>query len=151
MMTRLLAPSFTEAQDKSPVNVFILAGQSNMQGHGRISLGKDGDLDYAATREQFSYLKKDANWVERNDVWYYHKNGKGEVTKSNLKPGLGSNSTSVGPELVFGLANCSIASVASESLYLVRDYFRLNLSFVVIAMMAARSEKQPTTGESSVT
>jgi len=98
------APSQAAAGDKAkgPVKVFILAGQSNMQGHGRISMGKDGDLDYAATQEQFAYLKKDGKWAEREDVWYYHKSGKGEVTTSNLKPGLGGNAESVGPELAFG-------------------------------------------------
>lgn len=84
------------------IKVFILAGQSNMQGHGRISMGKDGDLDYAAKQEAFAYLKKGDAWVERDDVWFHHTSGKGEVIKSKLKPGLGANSTSVGPELAFG-------------------------------------------------
>ncbi len=47
----------------------VLAGQSNMQGHGHISLGKDGDLDYAARQEQFAYLKEGGAWSEREDVW----------------------------------------------------------------------------------
>jgi hypothetical protein len=98
----ILPPTLARAEDKKPVKVFILAGQSNMQGHGRISMGKDGDLDFAAKQEQFAYLKKDGKWAERDDVWYYHKSGKGEVTKSNLKPGLGGTPESVGPELAFG-------------------------------------------------
>jgi hypothetical protein len=98
----LLSPALSWAEDKQPVKVFILAGQSNMQGHGRISMGKDGDLDYAAGQEQFAYLKRDGKWAQRDDVWYYHKNGQGEVTKGNLKPGLGGTEISVGPELAFG-------------------------------------------------
>lgn len=96
--------AFCDDVDRSkPVKVFVLAGQSNMQGHGRISLGVDGDLDYAARQEQFSYLKKDGEWVRRDDVWYYHKAGKdGAVTKCGLKVGLGGNDTSVGPELTIG-------------------------------------------------
>jgi hypothetical protein len=97
----ILPPALTRAEDKKPVKVFVLAGQSNMQGHSPISMGKDGDLDYAARQEQFAYLQKDGQWVERDDVWYYHKDGKGEVTTSNLKPGLGANG-GVGPELAFG-------------------------------------------------
>jgi len=92
-----------------PVKVFILAGQSNMQGHGRLSLGKDGDLDYAAKQEQFAYLKAGGQWAERDDVWYYHKPGKGDVVTSNLKPGLGANATSVefrGRHTQFRLASC---------------------------------------------
>ena len=101
-MVGLLSPMLAQAEDKKPVKVFILAGQSNMQGHGRIALGKDGDLDYAAQQEQFAYLKKDGKWVERDDVWYFHKSGRGEIFKGNLKPGQGANESSVGPELAFG-------------------------------------------------
>ena len=99
----LLAASLVPAAHaKDPVKVFILAGQSNMQGHGRIAMGKDGDLDYAAKQEQFSYLKDGGDWVERDDVFYHHTTGKGEVIKSQLKPGLGANADSVGPELAIG-------------------------------------------------
>jgi alpha-galactosidase len=90
------------AEEKRPIKVFILAGQSNMQGHGRIAMGKDGDLDYAAKQEQFAYLKKGDKWVERDDVWYYHKPGRGDVVKGNLKPGQGGRADSIGPELAFG-------------------------------------------------
>ena len=96
-------PAMAQAAGKrTPIKVFILAGQSNMQGHGRISMKKDGDLDYAAKQEQFAYLQRDGKWVERKDVWYFHKNGKGKITKSNLKVGLGANKRSIGPELAFG-------------------------------------------------
>ncbi|MGF1583622.1 MAG: sialate O-acetylesterase [Gemmataceae bacterium] len=98
----VMAPLQGRSEQKKPVKVFILAGQSNMQGHGRISMGKDGDLDYAAQQKQFSYLKKAGQWVERPDVWYYHKSGKGVVTKCNLKVGLGANDKSIGPALAFG-------------------------------------------------
>jgi alpha-galactosidase len=85
-----------------PVKVFVLAGQSNMQGHGHISLGKDGDLEYAA-RNGFPHLKDaGGKWAERDDVWYYHKPGRGGVQKCNLKVGLGAKARSIGPELTFG-------------------------------------------------
>ncbi|MGI9244961.1 MAG: sialate O-acetylesterase, partial [Verrucomicrobiales bacterium] len=98
-------PSAAPADDvdtSKPVKVFILAGQSNMQGHGRISMGKEGDLDHAATQNAFSYLKDGDDWAERDDVWYYHKDGKGEITRAKLKPGLGARPDSVGPELAIG-------------------------------------------------
>jgi len=98
-----VSPALADKIDTSkPVKVFVLAGQSNMQGHGRIELGKDGDLPYAAKQEQFSYLKDGDGWAEREDVWYYHKPGKGGLVTGNLKPGLGANEGSVGPELAFG-------------------------------------------------
>ncbi len=83
-----------------PVKVFILAGQSNMQGHGHITKGADGDLEYAA--KEFPNLKAGGKWVERDDVWYYHKPGKGGLKACNLKPGLGAAEDRIGPELQFG-------------------------------------------------
>ena len=79
-----------------PLKVFVLAGQSNMQGHGRIEMGKDGDLPYTARQDRFSYLKDGDHWAERDDVWFYHKPGKGGLITSKLKPGLGANAGSVG-------------------------------------------------------
>ncbi len=102
LITCILSPTLTQAEKPKPIKVFILAGQSNMQGHGRIAMGKDGDLDYAAKQEQFAYLKKGDAWVKRDDVWYYHKTGKDEIIKGGLKPGQGGNADSVGPELAFG-------------------------------------------------
>lgn len=114
-MTLLLVTStlagtvFAGESDTSPtppgrLKVVVLAGQSNMQGHGRISLGKDGDLDYAARSKEFAHLKRDGEWVERDDVWYFHRSGRGDVVKGRLRPGMGANETSVGPELAFGHA-----------------------------------------------
>jgi alpha-galactosidase len=104
-LAALCTPHSILAQDtgsKAKIKVFILAGQSNMQGHGRISMNKDGDLDYAAAQQQFAYLKRDGEWVERKDVWYFHKPGRGSVIKCNLRVGLGANAKSIGPELTFG-------------------------------------------------
>ena len=89
------AIALAEQGDTSkPLKVFILAGQSNMQGFSVVSAGKDGDLDYAAANE-FKYLKDaDGKWVEREDVWYFSnkfqgkkKNRYSPVKKGNLKPG----------------------------------------------------------------
>jgi alpha-galactosidase len=96
-------PALAEVIDASkPVKVFILAGQSNMQGHGRITMDKDGDLPFAAGQKQFSYLKNEDGWVERADVWYCHQPAKADLVTSNLKPGLGARPDSIGPELAFG-------------------------------------------------
>jgi len=96
----VFAPPAEAVDTSKPVKVFILAGQSNMQGHGRIEMGKEGDLPHAA--KEFTNLRKDGEWVERADVWYYHQPGQGGLQTSNLKVGLGANSSSVGPELQFG-------------------------------------------------
>ena len=69
------------AADK-PVMVFILAGQSNMEGHGFIKAdpkrneGK-GSLEYVArqpaTADKFKHLLgKDGAWAVRDDVWIHY-------------------------------------------------------------------------------
>lgn len=89
------------------VKVFILAGQSNMQGHGIIQAesrrneGK-GSLEWLVknteTAKKFGHLiDEDAEWVARDDVqiWYLGRKG-------NLKPGFGASEERIGPELGFG-------------------------------------------------
>ncbi len=97
--------SLASAADK--VKVFILAGQSNMQGHGIIEAdprrndGK-GSLEWlvknAKTAKKFGQLiDEDSEWTERDDVqiWYLGRKG-------NLKPGFGASEERIGPELGFG-------------------------------------------------
>jgi hypothetical protein len=52
-----------------PVQVFILLGQSNMVGLGKV-LGGDGSLEFAVKeKKKYPYLvEDDGRWVERNDV-----------------------------------------------------------------------------------
>ena len=53
----------TLGDQSKPLKVFLLAGQSNMQGYGIISAGKDEDLDHAAAND-FKYLKDaDGNYL----------------------------------------------------------------------------------------
>ncbi|MCP4454259.1 MAG: hypothetical protein GY809_22595, partial [Planctomycetes bacterium] len=70
---------------KRPVKVFVLAGQSNMQGQGVVAMddpkdynGGKGNLEYVMANSplasMYSHLK-DANgkWVVRDDVWIRYK------------------------------------------------------------------------------
>lgn len=114
----LSLPVWAEQQGKGPVKVFILAGQSNMVGDGRIEpADTKGTLAYMVRKsdrkDQFKHLiDKDGQWLQRDDVWYFQRQlvGKGgrEVqtldVAEGLKPGLqkmGKNLT-IGPELQFG-------------------------------------------------
>ena len=57
------------ADMSKPVQVYILLGQSNMLGSGRVSGDKDGSLEYAVKSKQlYSYLIDNDNWAERKDV-----------------------------------------------------------------------------------
>jgi len=82
------------------VKVFILAGQSNMEGLGHVrTLDRLGD-----DPEHGPLLKKikndDGSWVVRDDVFVYFRNGK---TVGPLSVGFGANKEFTGPELMFGM------------------------------------------------
>ena len=92
---------------KSPVKVFILAGQSNMEGQGIIKIdtkrneGK-GSLEYLvrdhAGAERYKHLiDDDGGWIVRDDVWIWYLGRKGGLTV-----GYGAREDRIGPELQFG-------------------------------------------------
>jgi alpha-galactosidase len=96
-----------ESPDKKPLKVFILAGQSNMQGQGIVAANPKrnqglGSLESLAknpkSATRFQHLvDRDGNWVDRKDVWIWYLNRKG-----NLKPDYGARPGLIGPELQFG-------------------------------------------------
>ncbi|MHC4700964.1 MAG: sialate O-acetylesterase, partial [Planctomycetota bacterium] len=84
---------------QGPVKVFILAGQSNMQGHASLRT-----LEYLIynerTAEDYQQWKdRWGNWYERSDVWIWTTDGR---RYGNLKPGYGQSEVKLGPELGFG-------------------------------------------------
>ena len=92
---------------KSPVKVFVLAGQSNMEGQGVIKMdpkrneGK-GSLEFLvknpATADRFKHLVDSGGaWVVRSDVWIWYLGRKGGLTV-----GYGAKEDRIGPELQFG-------------------------------------------------
>jgi len=93
--------------ETKPVKVFILAGQSNMEGAGQVKAnpqrnGGQGSLDYlvkdASTAPRFAALVDAAGqWRVRDDVWISYLDRKGPLTV-----GFGSRSETIGPELGFG-------------------------------------------------
>jgi alpha-galactosidase len=78
------------------VKVFILAGQSNMEGKAKVSV-LEYQIGQPATAELFKSLKKGGNWIERDDVWIKYFAEKGRLTI-----GYGSPKC-IGPELGFGM------------------------------------------------
>lgn len=93
-----LSPSFSvaAAEPAKPIKVFILAGQSNMEGKAKVSL-----LDYQAGQEATKaiyqpYRTAEGQWIERGDVMVKFLDRQGKLTV-----GFGSPK-SVGPELGFG-------------------------------------------------
>jgi len=93
-MTVILDGVKADAAPK-PLRVFILAGQSNMEGHAKVSL-LEYQIKQPATHDLFKHLEKDGKWVERDDVWIKFLDRKGKLTV-----GYGSPKC-IGPELEFG-------------------------------------------------
>jgi alpha-galactosidase len=94
-LTILFAAAVRAADDESTVKVFILAGQSNMEGKAKNSL-----LEYQATAPEtagrFAHLRKDGEWIVRDDVFIRFLERKGGLTI-----GYGSRDRT-GVELEFG-------------------------------------------------
>ncbi len=101
---------------KSPLKVFILAGQSNMEGQGVVDMdheqyynGGRGNLEHAmrdpANAPLYAHLKDaDGNWVTRDDVWVWYKTPNAGLKKGGLTIGFTGygGSHHIGPELQFG-------------------------------------------------
>jgi len=104
---------------KSPVKVFILVGQSNMQGHGHVGPAEkkhtltDLVKDPKTAAKYKHLVDADGKWVVRKDVWFYQRAAqKGRrgakpttvVRKGGLTVGFGATAERIGPELQFGHA-----------------------------------------------
>jgi len=107
IMSLLVTAAANAAGVPKQLKVFILAGQSNMEGQAFIATdpkrndGK-GSLEYLvkdpATAERFKHLvDKDGKWVVRDDVWISYLDRKGPLTV-----GYGVKEDRIGPELGFG-------------------------------------------------
>ena len=106
-----------------PLKVFILAGQSNMQGQAVVEMnhpehynGGKGNLEHVMEHSplasMYRHLREaDGNWTVRRDVWVRHRTKKGELLAGALTIGFTGygRTTHFGPELQFG--------------HLVGDYF----------------------------
>ncbi len=83
--------------EAKPVKVFILAGQSNMEGKATVALLQH-QMMQPETEKLFAHLHRDGELVEREDVHikFLDRNGK-------LTAGFGSPNR-IGPELQFGFS-----------------------------------------------
>ncbi len=116
-VTCLFAGNSHHAMAKGPVKVFILSGQSNMEGKAAVST-LDAVINDPKTREQFKHLKPDGKWLVRDDVWVTYLDRKqkrgmapvhGPLTVGYGSPKLARNEDfkkvpvkTIGPELGIG-------------------------------------------------
>ncbi len=80
---------------EKPAKVFILAGQSNMEGKANVSL-LDYQIKAPETKELFKHLHKDGKYIVRDDVWIKFLERHGGLTVGFGSPGK------CGVELEFG-------------------------------------------------
>lgn len=96
----------TVAQENvsKPVKVFILAGQSNMEGKGSV-VTTEHQLADPEKADRFSHLKKNGKWIERDDVFIDYLGNAGQRF-GKLTMGYGTSRKDdvkwFGPELGFG-------------------------------------------------
>ena len=122
LLTAIPHPAYAAQDDviakqagTTPVKVFILAGQSNMEGQGVADLdGPDyndgkGTLNYVmkdpAKAQLFKHLKDDqGRWTIRDDVWVWYKPENDPVKAGPLTLGytIYDGKHHFGPELQFG-------------------------------------------------
>jgi len=92
-----LANTHAGQAGRSPVKVFLLVGQSNMEGKGAVSHLDELTKD-PARKATFGHLKTpDGQWVVRKDVWIDYLGRKG-----GLSVGYGTRGSQIGPELQIG-------------------------------------------------
>jgi hypothetical protein len=90
-----------------PFHIVLLAGQSNMEGHG-VATSTDGRPGDLATNKEFSHWKDAGGWAVRDDVfvWYDESLDSAPGRHGNLTVGFGSanDGNHFGIELEFGRA-----------------------------------------------
>jgi hypothetical protein len=103
LLTAVAAPLTARADDsKAKIKVFLLVGQSNMQGKG--SLDHLEEL-VKSEPDKFGHLKKDGKWIERDDVYVMFPNLTGREQDQKGKLSVGYTwppKIKIGPELRFG-------------------------------------------------
>ncbi|MBK8623548.1 MAG: hypothetical protein IPN79_17780 [Saprospiraceae bacterium] len=87
------------------LRVFVMAGQSNMEGYGTIEdaendPGSLADVIRKDSTGEWSTLGQPGNWTTLDNV-YLHFARNGETIKSNVTVGQGAFSDLIGPELMF--------------------------------------------------
>ncbi|MEI6537600.1 MAG: sialate O-acetylesterase, partial [Verrucomicrobiaceae bacterium] len=102
-----LSSLFLAAQlQAKPLQVYILAGQSNMQGHAKISTFEHIGMDPATKPMLAEMLGPDGNPKVCERVWISSIGCAGDDKKEQtgkLTAGFGATTEKIGPEFTFGL------------------------------------------------
>ena len=95
-------PAESNENSKKPLKVFILAGQSNMQGHARTETLEYMANDAESAKTLGEILNQDGSARIHKDVWINSLSSAG-VKHGQLTTGFGADENKIGPELMFGI------------------------------------------------
>ena len=98
------------AAERPPVQVYILAGQSNMEGKGSV-VTVEKQLNDPERRDRFAHLKDGDSWAQRDDVWIHYLGNQGRrsvMASANRMTHvcLARNSGSDGPLATRSMPRC---------------------------------------------
>lgn len=99
-------PIVTRQEKTQPkVRVFVLAGQSNMQGYGSIEDAENDpgtliDVIENDVNGEWSEIGEANNWITLENAYLYFERD-GETIRSNVTVGQGAYADLIGPELMF--------------------------------------------------
>jgi len=92
----------SEAAPSKPLKVYILVGQSNMQGHAKISTMEHIGMDPKTKPWLLDMQEKDGSPKVFNNVRMSYLSTKG-LKEGALTAGFGADDTKIGPEFTFGM------------------------------------------------
>ncbi len=101
LATLLAVPGATAA--KKPLKVFLLAGQSNMQGHAKVSTFEHIGMDPATKPMLVEMLDADGKPKVCERVWISSIGCAEAEQTGKLTAGFGATTEKIGPEFTFGL------------------------------------------------
>jgi alpha-galactosidase len=93
---------WSAAADKKPLKVFILAGQSNMQGHARVYTFEHIGMDPKTEPLLRQMQNDDGTPRVCENVWISYLSSGGEK-HGRLTAGFGASDEKIGPEFTFGI------------------------------------------------
>lgn len=90
------------AESQGPLPVFILVGQSNMQGHAKLRTFEHIGMDPKTAPILKKMVQADGGPVVCDEVWISSLSSNGERT-GQLTAGFGADESKIGPEFTFGI------------------------------------------------
>ena len=99
------APDCAEVDQTKPLKIFILAGQSNMQGHAKVSTIDSMRLDPKTAPILKEMRNADGSSKVCEGVWISSIGSSDEERIGTLSAGFGAdqNGSKIGPEFTFGI------------------------------------------------